>query len=184
MTGTEMLKDRYASEVDVDFVRKAVRSIGRLAIKIASSSDQCITTLLTLMQTKISYVVQEAIVVIKDIFRRYPNQYESIIGTLCENLDALDEPEAKAAMIWIVGQYADRIENSDELLEDFMFTFKEEPAEVSRTAFTLFSAHTAGSTGSPHSDRQTIHQKANSSTGTSTKGLETRDRRGGEPRSA
>ena len=33
-------------------------------------------------------------------------------------------------MIWIVGQYADRIENSDELLEDFSFTFKEEPAEV------------------------------------------------------
>jgi vesicle coat complex subunit len=121
----------YASEVDVDFVRKAVRSIGRLAIKISSASDQCIQTLLNLMQTKISYVVQEAIVVIKDIFRRYPNQYESVIGTLCENLDALDEPEAKAAMIWIVGQYADRIENSDELLEDFAFSFKEEPAEVS-----------------------------------------------------
>lgn len=121
----------YASEVDVDFVRKAVRSIGRLAIKISGASDQCIQTLLGLMATKISYVVQEAIVVIKDIFRRYPNQYESIIGTLCENLDVLDEPEAKAAMIWIVGQYADRIENSDELLEDFMYTFKEEPAEVS-----------------------------------------------------
>ena len=120
----------YASEVDVDFVRKAVRSIGRLAIKISSASDQCISTLLTLMQTKISYVVQEAIVVIKDIFRRYPNQYESIITTLCENLDVLDEPEAKAAMIWIVGQYADRIENSDELLEDFAYTYKEEPAEV------------------------------------------------------
>lgn len=87
--------------------------------------------LLQLIQTKISYVVQEGIVVIKDIFRRYPNQYESIIGTLCENLDALDEPEAKAAMIWIIGQYADRIENSDELLEDFLFTFNEEPTEVS-----------------------------------------------------
>jgi vesicle coat complex subunit len=121
----------YASEVDVDFVRKAVRSIGRLAIKISGASDRCIQTLLTLMQTKISYVVQEAIVVIKDIFRRYPNQYESIIATLCENLDVLDEPEAKSAMIWIVGQYADRIENSDELLEDFAFSFKEEPAEVS-----------------------------------------------------
>ena len=34
-----------------------------------------------------SYVVQEAIIVIKDIFRRYPNQYESIIATLCDNLD-------------------------------------------------------------------------------------------------
>ncbi|XAO22694.1 hypothetical protein I312_101467 [Cryptococcus bacillisporus CA1280] len=126
----------YASEVDVDFVRKAVRSIGRLAIKIAPAADQCINALLGLIHTKISYVVQEAIVVIKDIFRRYPNQYESIIGTLCENLDVLDEPEAKAAMIWIVGQYADRINNSEELLEDFAFTFKEEPAEVQLALLT------------------------------------------------
>ena len=117
--------------MDVDFVRKSVRSIGRLAIKIPSSSDRCISVLLQLIETKVTYVVQEAVVVIKDIFRRYPNQYESIIGTLCENLDVLDEPEAKAAMIWIIGQYADRIENSDELLEDFLYTFLEEPTEVS-----------------------------------------------------
>ncbi|WVO14027.1 hypothetical protein L204_101652 [Cryptococcus depauperatus] len=135
---TEVLTElkEYASEVDVDFVRKAVRSIGRLAIKITGAADQCIQTLLGLMATKISYVVQEAIVVIKDIFRRYPNQYESIIGILCENLDVLDEPEAKAAMIWIVGQYADRIENSEELLEDFVFTFREEPAEVQLALLT------------------------------------------------
>lgn len=42
--------------------------------------------------------------VIKDIFRKYPNKYENIIGNLCENLDSLDEPEAKTAMIWIVGK--------------------------------------------------------------------------------
>ena len=31
----------------------------------------------------------------QDIFRKYPNRYERIIGTLCENLETLDEPEAK-----------------------------------------------------------------------------------------
>ncbi|KDE09350.1 hypothetical protein MVLG_00664 [Microbotryum lychnidis-dioicae p1A1 Lamole] len=126
----------YASEVDVEFVRKAVRSIGRLAIKIASAADLCITALLALVKTKVNYVVQEAIVVIKDIFRRYPNQYEGIIGTLCENLDALDTPDAKAAMIWILGEYADRIENSDELLDDFLFSFADEPVEVQLALLT------------------------------------------------
>ncbi|UZJ57041.1 hypothetical protein CBS101457_006361 [Exobasidium rhododendri] len=126
----------YATEVDVDFVRKAVRSIGRLAIKIESTTDRCISTLMSLIQTKVNYVVQEAIVVIKDIFRKYPNRYESIIATLCENLDSLDEPEAKAAMIWIIGQYADRIENSDELLEDFLYSFLEETVEVQLALLT------------------------------------------------
>ena len=55
----------YATEVDVDFVRKAVRAIGRCAIKVEPSAEKCVTTLLELIQTKVNYVVQEAIVVIK-----------------------------------------------------------------------------------------------------------------------
>jgi vesicle coat complex subunit len=56
---------RYASEVDVDFVRKSVRAIGRCAIKIEEASERCINVLLDLINTGINYVVQEAIVVIK-----------------------------------------------------------------------------------------------------------------------
>ena len=120
----------YATEVDVDFVRKSVRAIGRCAIKVEASAERCVSTLLDLIQTKVNYVVQEAIVVIKDIFRKYPNKYESIIATLCENLDTLDEPEAKASMIWIIGEYAERIDNADELLESFLDSFQDENAQV------------------------------------------------------
>ncbi|KAL2543481.1 Beta-adaptin-like protein C [Forsythia ovata] len=120
----------YATEVDVDFVRKAVRAIGRCAIKLERAAERCISVLLELIKIKVNYVVQEAIIVIKDIFRRYPNTYESIIATLCESLDTLDEPEAKASMIWIIGEYAERIDNADELLESFLESFPEEPLEV------------------------------------------------------
>ena len=58
------------------------------------------------------------------------SRYESIIATLCENLESLDEPEAKASMIWIIGEYADRIENADELLESFLEAFPEETSGV------------------------------------------------------
>lgn len=126
----------YATEIDVHFVRKSVRAIGKLAIKIEPAAKRCINTLLELVATKVSYIVQEATVVIRNIFRKYPNQYESIISTLCENLDSLDEPEAKAAMIWVIGQYASRIENSDVLLEDFLYSFADEPVEVQLALLT------------------------------------------------
>ncbi|PFH58391.1 hypothetical protein XA68_13732 [Ophiocordyceps unilateralis] len=126
----------YATEIDVHFVRKAVRAIGKLAIKIEPAARQCIDVLLELVSTKVTYIVQEATVVIRNIFRKYPNQYESIISTLCEHLDSLDEPEAKAAMVWVIGQYADRIENSDALLEDFLYSFAEEPVEVQLALLT------------------------------------------------
>lgn len=122
--------EEYASEVDVDFVRKAVRSIGRLAIKVEPAADKCIESLLKLIETKVTYVVQEAVIVTKDIFRRYPGKYEGIIPKICENLDALDEPEAKAAMVWILGQFADKIDNAEELLDDLVYSFLDEPAEV------------------------------------------------------
>ena len=120
----------YATEVDVDFVRKAVSAIGRCAVKLERAAERCIGVLLELIQTKVNYVVQESVIVIKDIFRRYPNRYESIIATLCDNLDTLDEPLAKASMIWIIGEYAERIDNADELLDTFLETFEEEDPAV------------------------------------------------------
>jgi len=66
----------------------------------------------------------------KDIFRRYPNMYEVTISDLCDNLDTLDEPEAKASMIWIVGEYASRIDNADEILQIFLETWHDEAPQV------------------------------------------------------
>ncbi|KIM28755.1 hypothetical protein M408DRAFT_23417 [Serendipita vermifera MAFF 305830] len=123
-------------EVDIDFVRKAVRSIGRLAIKISSAADPCIKVLLELVDSKVSYVLQEAVVVIKDILRRYPDQYDSVIPILCENMNSLDEPEAKAAIIWIIGQNAQKIENADELMDTLTYTFLEEAVEVQLALLT------------------------------------------------
>lgn len=61
----------YASEVDVEFVRRSVRAIGRCAIKLERTAERCVNVLIELIQTRVNYVVQEAIVTIKDIFRRY-----------------------------------------------------------------------------------------------------------------
>jgi len=120
----------YASEVDVEFVRRAIRAIGRCSIKIDEAAERCVHVLLDLIATRVSYVVQEAVIVIKDIFRKYPTNYEGIIPTLCANLEDLDEPEAKASLIWIVGEYADKIENSGELLATFLESWKEEASSV------------------------------------------------------
>lgn len=47
----------------------------RAPLPTQQSAERCVSTLLDLIQTKVNYVVQEAIVVIKDIFRKYPNKY-------------------------------------------------------------------------------------------------------------
>jgi len=121
----------YAMEVDMDFVKRAVRAIGQVAIKIDSSAEKCVNVLLDLIATKVHYVIQEAIVVMKDIFRKYPG-YEGIIPTLCQCIDELDEPNARSALIWIVGEYAEKISNAGDILSGFVEAFNEEASQVSQ----------------------------------------------------
>lgn len=120
----------YASEIDMDFVRRAVRAIGQCAVKIEEASERCVNVLLELINTKVTYVVQESVVVIKDIFRKYPSRYEGIIPTLCKNIDELDDPAARSSLIWIIGEYAEKINNADSLLGSFMEGFKDEYTQV------------------------------------------------------
>lgn len=126
----------YAQELDVPFVRKAVSAIGRCAIKLEKAADRCVQALIELVRTKVDYLVQESVKVIKDILRRYPNRYESIIKDFCDNLKALNFADERAAMIWIVGEYADKISNSVMLIESFAENFSEEANVVQHAILT------------------------------------------------
>lgn len=65
LSKVELCLDRYASEVDVDFVRKSIKAIGQTTITIESAAERCVNVLLDLIGTRVSYVVQEAVVVMK-----------------------------------------------------------------------------------------------------------------------
>jgi AP-1 complex subunit beta-1 len=47
------LKEYATVEVDVDFVRRSVRAIGRVAIKIERAAEKAINVLLELIETKV-----------------------------------------------------------------------------------------------------------------------------------
>jgi vesicle coat complex subunit len=126
----------YAQELDVPFVRKSISAIGRCAIKLEKAADRWVQALIELVRTKVDYLVQESVKVIKDIFRRYPNRYESIIKDFWDNLKALNFADERAAMIWIIGEYADKISNSVLLIESFAENFNEEANVVQHAILT------------------------------------------------
>jgi len=129
---TQILSElrEYATEIDIEFVRHSIRAIGQCAISIEKAASQCVRKLLELVSTRVNYVVQEVVIVMKDIFRKYPDEYEGVINTLCDCLENLDEPIAKSAMVWIIGEYAERIEGSQDLISSFVDSFPEEHSIV------------------------------------------------------
>ncbi|KTW31033.1 uncharacterized protein T551_01585 [Pneumocystis jirovecii RU7] len=120
----------YASEVDVDFVRRSIKIIAQCAIKIEESADRCVNLLLNLINTKVNYVVQESVIVIKDIFRKYPHTYDGSMSIICENMSLFDEPNAKSSFIWIVGEYSEKISNSRNILASYIKNFKHEDTQT------------------------------------------------------
>jgi AP-1 complex subunit beta-1 len=111
----------YATEIDVEFVRRAVHAIGNCAIKLDRGADRCVDCLMELIRTKVPHIVQESIVVMKDIFRKYPERYEGILATLAEcSSEGIEEPHAVAALMWIVGEYCDKVPDVERLLTEMV----------------------------------------------------------------
>jgi len=120
----------YASDVDIKFGRRSVKLISQCAIKLEKAAQRCVETLVELVKTQVGFVIQEAIIGLRDIFRRYPNTFEGAMAIINENLRVLDDPEAKAALIWIIGEYSDRIDGAEIQLTKFIDNIKEEPYTV------------------------------------------------------
>lgn len=129
------LKD-YSTEVDVQFVKKSVRLVGQCAIKLEKSAMHCVEALVDLVKTQVPFVIQEAIIALRDIFRRYPNTFESAMAIVNENLKTLNDPDSKAALIWIIGEYSDRIDGAETQLTKFMDTLRDEPHQVQMSLLT------------------------------------------------
>lgn len=99
--------------------------------------------------------MQEAVVIAKNIFRRFPKKYEKLIGFLVDKLEHYTEPDSKSAIYWIIGQYGDKIDNAEVLIEQIIETFLEEPDSVK---LSLLTATVKLYLKKPDSSEELIHK--------------------------
>lgn len=130
--GTALLDEliEYCNDVDVQFVKKAVKAIGDISLKLEPFARRCVEILITIVEGKAEYSVEQAIIVICDILRRYPGQFESIIEKVCNNVEQLKDPQSRASLIWILGEYNQLIDKVDIILDPFLDSFQDEQPVV------------------------------------------------------
>jgi vesicle coat complex subunit len=128
--------EEYCNSVDVGFVRKTVRTLGQIALKIAVAARRVVSVLAKLMEGQAEYAIEESIIVVTDLLRKFPGEFESVIERVCANIEQLKEAAAKAAAIWILGEYSHRIENVDVLLDPYLDVFMDEAPEVQQQILT------------------------------------------------
>ncbi|AET39868.1 Apl1p Ecym_5078 [Eremothecium cymbalariae DBVPG len=123
----------YGTDIDIQMSRKAIRAIGNLAVKLESSVKECVNVLIELLGFGVEYIVQEIVSVIKNIMRKYPDDFAYIVPTLTEYIDSIKEPEPKSALVWIISEYSDMLTNFLDLFGEFVYTYKEQHLEVQYT---------------------------------------------------
>ena len=70
-------------------------------------------------------LTQEIFPVMQNIYRKYPSKVdtENSLYELIENLETVEDTEAKAAAIWILGEYAEKIKNSVQIINKKIETY-------------------------------------------------------------
>jgi AP-1 complex subunit beta-1 len=126
----------YGSDIDTELVKKSVKAIGQIILKVDKASKKAVEIISQIVNDGNEIGVQEAVIVAKDIFRKFPNKYESLIKDLCSKLEDYNEPESKASIIWIIGEYAEKINEAEKLIDRFADTFIEDPDRVKLSLLT------------------------------------------------
>lgn len=122
----------YVTDVDADISRRAIGAIGKIAVRVPSTAELIVDSLTSLLELDIDYVSTEAAVVMKDLVRKYPEQFQRASGAVERCMKIVSEPEGKCAILWILGEYGLMIDDAPYLLEPMIDGFLEEPSGAVR----------------------------------------------------
>lgn len=121
----------YAANVDIPIARESIRAVGKIALQ-QYDVNAIVDRLLQFLEMEKDYVTAETLVLIKDLLRKYPQWSHdciAVVGNISSN--NVQEPKAKAALIWMLGEYAQDMADAPYILESMIENWEEEDsAEV------------------------------------------------------
>jgi len=97
----------YVKDDDKDFVKACIHAIVRMANALPEVADRCLRGLMALVGTDSDVVVAEAVIAIRQLLQQHP-QHDSIIVRLARRLATTTSPSARAAIVWILGEFQDK----------------------------------------------------------------------------
>jgi len=127
--------EHFTKASDNDLVRESVRAIGRCAQSDSRTSSRCLNLLLKQTSSADGNLVAEALTVIRHLIQQDPSSHAATVIKLARNLDTMTNPEARASIIWLVGEFAG-VRGDDNIAPDVLrilaqgFADETEPAKL------------------------------------------------------
>jgi AP-4 complex subunit beta-1 len=107
----------YVCDPDSEMARRAIRAIGFIAHRLPQSVPLAVSHISGFLDTDIDHVLAETILMVQRLLRKYPDWRGHTLGNLKKCIRTVEEPKARAAAIWMLGQYGDEIPDSPYVIE-------------------------------------------------------------------
>ncbi|KAH8386456.1 hypothetical protein KR093_000632 [Drosophila rubida] len=99
----------YISSSDRPFVAATIQAIGRCAASIKAVTETCLSGLVHLLSNHDEHVVAESVVVIKKLLQSKAAEHFEIITQMAKLIDYINVAAARAAIIWLIGEYNEKV---------------------------------------------------------------------------
>ncbi|AEO60828.1 hypothetical protein MYCTH_2310471 [Thermothelomyces thermophilus ATCC 42464] len=134
--------EHFSRGSDKLLVREAVRAIGRCAQADSATAPRCLRLLLSQITSLDGILAAESLTVIRHLIQQDPTAHVATVIRLAKNLDSATDPQARATIIWLVGEFsglggADNI--AADVLRILLKDFASEP-EIAKRQIVLLGA--------------------------------------------
>jgi len=125
----------YITDVDVSMARRSITAMGKIAIQFDAAAEHILGMLLLFFDLNRSYITADTLVVLQDILRKYPDLAPEVLELLPDLHESGlldDEPEARGALVWMLGEFGDTVESAPYILEEMVKEIETEDAHAVR----------------------------------------------------
>lgn len=98
--------EHFSQGTDKALVREAVRAIGRCAQSDATTSLRCLKLLLEQITSLDGTLAAESLTVIRHLIQQDAEGHVGTVVRLAKNLNSATDPQARATIIWLVGEFS------------------------------------------------------------------------------
>uniref|UniRef100_K3WB21 AP complex subunit beta n=1 Tax=Globisporangium ultimum (strain ATCC 200006 / CBS 805.95 / DAOM BR144) TaxID=431595 RepID=K3WB21_GLOUD len=146
----------YVTDVDQELARRSIRAIADIAVSnnfsvglpvgypngpdaynsqaaaqaMSAMQDQIVDTMVDFLEMNLDYVRDESLVVMKDLLRKYPEKRHDVLDVLPRIISSVQQPQAKAAIVWLIGEFGEDMRRAPYVLEKLIDDFSEETSPV------------------------------------------------------
>lgn len=125
--------EHFSQGGNKELVRDAVRAIGRCAQSDTATSSRCLKLLLSQITSLDGGLAAESLTVIRHLIQQNPDEHVGTVIRLARNLDTATDPEARATIVWLVGEFS-ALNGEDNIAPDVLRILLKDFAQESEEA--------------------------------------------------